>query len=84
MLRRMRPATIRTAIGSLVATGLIPMRAAIAIASAIQVAVQRAANTVLGLAAPSWRFPLVTNVRAVGAHVVYGVSLGLMLEAGRD
>ena len=40
-------------------------------------------NTVLGLTAPTWRFPLVTQVRALVAHLAYGLALGLLLAAGR-
>lgn len=72
------------AVRPLVATGMSPLRAALAVAAAMEVGVDQAATTVLGLTAPTWRFPLVTNIRAVAAHAVYGASLGLMLEAGRD
>lgn len=68
----------------LVATGMSPLRAAIAVATAMELVVDQAANAALGLTAPSWRFPIVTNVRAGAAHIVYGTSLGLMLDAGRD
>jgi len=48
----------------------------------MEIVVDQLANTALGLAAPSWKFPAVTRLRAVAAHAVYGVALGLMLGAG--
>jgi len=41
-------------------------------------------NTVLGLTAPTWHFPLLTQVRALVAHLVYGLALGLLLATGRE
>jgi hypothetical protein len=68
----------------LVRRGKHPIRAALIVASAMEITVDQAANTVLGLTAPTWRFPLITQARAIAAHGAYGLALGLMLDAGRD
>lgn len=67
---------------TLMSMGISPMKAATAVSASMEIVVDQAANTVLGLTAPSWEFPVVANVRGVAAHAVYGASLGLMLEAG--
>ena len=63
--------------------GVSPVRAGLAVATAMEAAVDQGANTLLVLTAPTWRFPLVTQVRAVAVHAVYGLAIGSMLEAGR-
>ncbi len=60
-----------------------PLKAGLTVATAMELGVDQGANTVLRLTAPSWRFPLVTQARAVAAHLVYGVALGLLLAGGR-
>jgi hypothetical protein len=50
----------------------------------MELGADQGANTLLGLTAPTWRLPLVTQLRAFVAHLVYGVSLGLLLAAGQD
>jgi hypothetical protein len=66
----------------LVSRGTDPLKAGMAVAAAMELAVDQAANTALGLTAPTWRFPLITQARAVLAHGAYGAALGLMLAAG--
>jgi hypothetical protein len=66
----------------LVNRGTDPLKAAMAVATAMELVVDQGANTALGLTAPSWRFPLITQARAVLAHGAYGAALGLMLAAG--
>ena len=61
-----------------------PLRAGAIVAAAMELGADQGANTLLGLTAPTWRLPLVTQLRAFVAHLVYGVSLGLLLAAGRD
>lgn len=68
----------------LVSRGEDPVKAAMAVAAAMEITVDQAANTVLGLTAPTWRFPLITQARAILAHGAYGAALGLMLAAGGD
>lgn len=67
---------------ALMSMGMSPIKAANAVAASMEVFVDRAANTVLGLTAPFWQFPIIANVRGVAAHGVYGACLGLILEAG--
>jgi hypothetical protein len=64
------------------ALGASPLKAGLIVATGMEIFVDQTANTVLGLTAPSWKFPAGTHVRAVAAHVVYGTALGLMLAAG--
>ena len=47
------------------------------------VLVDEGANPVLGLTPPATAYPLVTHVRALAAHLVYGVALGGLLLAVR-
>ena len=63
---------------------LTPVQAGLAVGAAMELAVDQAANPVLGLTAPTWQFPTFTQVRAVAAHAVYGTVLGLLRAAGRD
>lgn len=70
------PATI-----ALTRVGVEPLKAGLAVAGAMELFVDQIANTVLGLTAPSWKFPPIANVRGALAHVVYGGAVGLMLEA---
>jgi hypothetical protein len=69
---------------ALMTVGATPMKAAMTVAAGMELLVDQGANTALGLTAPSWEFPAVANVRAVAAHVAYGLALGLMLTAGGD
>ncbi len=68
----------------LILRGADPVRAGLSVATAMEILVDQLANTALGLTAPTWQFPAVANVRAVAAHAVYGVSLGLLLSAGGE
>lgn len=69
---------------ALMATGASPMKAGMTVAAAMELVVDQGANTALRLTAPSWEFPAIANVRGVLAHVAYGLTLGLLLAAGRD
>ena len=62
----------------------VPYGAGLTVAAAMELGADQGANTLLGLTAPTWRFPLVTRLRALVAHLVYGLCLGLLLAAGRD
>jgi hypothetical protein len=68
----------------LVSAGQDPLKAGLTVAMGMELFIDQGANTVLGLTAPTWRFPLVTQARAVAAHTAYGLALGLMLAAGDD
>lgn len=61
-----------------------PIKAALTVAAAMELLVDQAANTALGLTAPTWRFPPITQARGVVAHGIYGAALGLLLSAGGD
>jgi hypothetical protein len=63
--------------------GASPVGAGLAVAAAMELGADQGMNTVLGLTAPTWRFPLVTQVRALVAHLAYGLALGLLVAAGR-
>jgi hypothetical protein len=64
--------------------GAGPARAGLTVAAAMELGADQGTNTLLGLTPPSWRFPVITQVRAFVAHLVYGLCLGLLLVAGRD
>lgn len=69
---------------ALVQLGLGPLTAGLAVATAMAMVVDEAANTILGLTPPPGQFPLSTHLRGFAAHLVYGAALGLLLAAGRD
>ena len=62
--------------------GASPVGAGLTVAAAMELGADQGMNTVLGLTAPTWAFPLVTQVRGLVAHLVYGLALGLLLAAG--
>jgi len=64
--------------------GVSPVGAGLAVAAATELGADQGMNTVLGLTAPTWHFPLLTQVRALVAHLVYGLALGLLLATGRE
>lgn len=64
--------------------GTSPLRAGLAVATAMEVLVDEGMNTLLGLTAPPREWPWQARVRGVAAHIVYGVALGLLLAAGGD
>lgn len=68
----------------LVSRGNDPLKAALTIATTMEIAVDQLANTALNLTAPTWQFPPVTQVRAVAARAAYGLALGLMLSASAE
>ena len=65
-------------------TGLSPVKAALGVATAMELVVDEAANTLLGLTAAPAEWPWQAHARGIGAHAVYGVALGLLLGAGED
>jgi hypothetical protein len=62
--------------------GVGPLKAGLAVATAMELGADQGVNTVLGLTPPPQAWPLVTHARAVAAHVAYGAALGLLLAAG--
>lgn len=62
--------------------GMAPLAAGLAVGTGMWVVVDEGANAVLGLTPPAPEWPLVTHVRALAAHLVYGVALGALLAAG--
>lgn len=60
--------------------GLRPLTAGLAWGLTVSVVVDEVANPLLGFAAPPHAYPLVTHVRGVVGHVVYGVTLAALLE----
>ncbi len=61
-----------------------PLRAGLAVATAMEVFVDEGMNTVLGLTAPPQEWPWQAHARGVAAHAVYGAALGLLLATGSD
>jgi hypothetical protein len=68
----------------LLGPGVAPLKAGLAAAGAMSIAVDEALNTVLGLTPPPGAFPWRAHARGAAAHAVYGLALGLMLSAGAD
>ncbi|MGH8873937.1 MAG: DUF1440 domain-containing protein [Acidimicrobiia bacterium] len=65
-------------------TPIGPLSAGLAVGTAMFVFVDEGANYVLGLTPPAPEWPLVTHVRALAAHLVYGLAHGSFLAvAGR-
>ena len=62
--------------------GIGPVAAGLAIGAGMWVVVDEGANAVLGLTPPAPDWPLITHVRALVAHLVYGVALGGALMVG--
>jgi hypothetical protein len=63
-----------------------PLRAGVAVGLGMWVVADEGANPVLDLTPPATEFPLVTHLRALAAHVVYGLAVGgfVALAAGRS
>lgn len=62
--------------------GIGPLAAGLAVGTGMWVAVDEGTNAVLGLTPPAPEWPAVTHVRALVAHLVYGVVLGTLLAMG--
>lgn len=62
--------------------GVGPWAAGLAVGAGMWVAVDEGANAILGLTPPAPEWPLVTHVRALTAHLVYGVALAGLLALG--
>lgn len=62
--------------------GIGPIRAGLVTATAMELGADQGMNTARKLTASPGDFPLVTHARAVAAHAVYGLALGLTLAAG--
>jgi hypothetical protein len=60
-------------------TPIGPLGAGLAVGTAMFVFVDEGANYVLGLTPPAPEWPVVTHVRALAAHLVYGLALGSFL-----
>ncbi|MGH2655495.1 MAG: hypothetical protein ACRDIZ_02135 [Actinomycetota bacterium] len=60
-------------------TPIGPLRAGLVVGTAMFVFVDEGANYVLGLTPPAPEWPLVTHLRALAAHLVYGLALGAIL-----
>jgi hypothetical protein len=60
-------------------TRMGPLAAGLAVGTAMFVLVDEGANYVLGLTPPAPVWPLVTHLRALAAHLVYGLALGSLL-----
>jgi hypothetical protein len=60
-------------------TPLGPLPAGLAVGTAMFVFVDEGANYVLGLTPPATEWPWVTHLRALAAHLVYGLVLGALL-----
>jgi len=68
---------------ALSAAGMGAVPAGIAVGAGMWVLVDEGANAVLGLTQPATEFPLVTHVRALAAHLVYGLAVGALLGTAR-
>jgi hypothetical protein len=62
--------------------GLGPVAAGLAVGTGMWVVVDEGANAVLGLSPPAPEWPLVTHIRALATHLIYGVALGGLLVVG--
>lgn len=60
-----------------------PLAAGLSVGAGMWVVVDEGANAVLGLTPPAPEWPLVTHIRALAAHLVYGVALGGLLAVGQ-
>ena len=64
--------------------GADPLKAGLAVAIGMTVAIDEGFNTALGLTAPPQAWPWQAHARGLAAHLVYGAALGLLLAAGSD
>jgi hypothetical protein len=60
-------------------TPMGPIAAGLTVGAAMFLFVDVGTNYVLGLTPPALEWPLVTHVRALAAHLVYGLALGSFL-----
>ena len=68
----------------LISLGSSPVKAGVAVATAMEVFVDQGMNTVLHLTAPPSAWPWQAHARGSAAHAVYGAGLGLLLAAGKQ
>ncbi len=66
----------------LMSLGASPVKAGVAVATAMEVFVDQGMNTALGLTPAPSAWPWQAHARGVAAHAVYGAGLGLLLAAG--
>lgn len=59
-----------------------PIWAGLGTATAMELGADKGMNTALKLTAPPGGLPVVTHARAVAAHAVYGLGVGLTWAAG--
>lgn len=61
-------------------TGMSPLTAGLAMGAAMSAVADEGMTPLLGLSAPNRDYPLSTHVRAVIAHLIFGVSAGVVVE----
>lgn len=61
---------------------MTPVGAGLTAGLGMAVVVDEVANPVLGFTAPPRAYPIVTHLRGLAGHVVYGVSLAILVEVG--
>lgn len=64
--------------------GVSPIAAGLAVAGAMELAVDQGMNYLLDLTAPPATWPWQAHARGVAAHLAYGTAVGLMLAAADD
>lgn len=62
--------------------GMTPFGAGVATGLSMAVLVDEVGNPLLGLTPPPQKYPLVSHLRGVAGHLVYGVSVAGFVEAG--
>lgn len=62
--------------------GVSPLPAGLGTGLSLAVVVDELANPVLGFTPPPWAYPAATHVRALAGHLVYGLTLAALVEAG--
>jgi Protein of unknown function (DUF1440) len=60
--------------------GLPPVTAGLAFGLSVSVVVDELANPLLGFTAPPQSYPLVTHVRGIAGHVVFGLTMAGLFE----
>jgi uncharacterized membrane protein YagU involved in acid resistance len=62
--------------------GYSPFGAGVAAGTSMYVLVDELANPLLGFTAPPKAYPLVTHLRGLAGHLVYGLGMAAVVEAG--
>jgi hypothetical protein len=62
--------------------GMTPFGAGVASGLSMSVLVDEIANPLLGFTPPPQKYPLVSHLRGLAGHLVYGLSLAALVEAG--